>query len=187
MTLERVATRRLRRDLKTNSVIAASTVLGAALVYAVTSLSTPSLVSAQIRPALSTTPQAQIRTTLQLTPQSEGTLDSYAEATKPGTTAATFQTWLLRANATATLSGVQTIVKLGLSFLGPVAPQVVGVAAGCFNHCPSNPVGSYKTKFGKTVSYECTGLEGCSYDKLLKRWRCSYRTCSFVKSATIIP
>ena len=131
---------------------------------------------------------------LQVAPEGGKMLEAFADATKPGAPAAALNTWARTYNATvSTLTPDTTTVKAALALLsGDTTAQdppqdVVQEKANCKDKCPDDAWGNYKTRFGVVVHYNCTGVEGCSFDQQLKKWRCSYKSCWFRKSATVIP
>ena len=131
---------------------------------------------------------------LRVAPEGERMLEAFADATKPGAPAAALNTWARTYNATvSTLAPDTTTVKAALALLsGDTTAQdppqdVVQEKANCKDKCPEKGLGSYKTRLGTEVVFNCTGLEGCSFDQQLKKWKCSYKSCLFIRSATIIP
>jgi hypothetical protein len=124
---------------------------------------------------------------------SERILGAFADAVAPRAPASALQTFASTYNATVTQGPKGPIAKHGLTFLSastavPDSSDASPMAAAnCKDKCPGHAMGTYKNKLGNWVTYDCTGLDGCSYDPNLKKWKCTYRSCSFFREGTIIP
>jgi hypothetical protein len=132
-------------------------------------------------------------TAMPIAAESEKVLDAFANAVAPNAPASALRTFAATHTATISEGPKGPIAKRGLTFLSS-STAVPGSSDGsvmqavnCKDKCPAQALGTYRNKLGNSVTYECTGLEGCVYDANLKRWKCTYRSCSFFREGTVIP